>query len=67
VEDFMSKTVEYTFILLGVITVTLMCAVLLGNWIYNWVQDRRVQRVVDTLNAAMEKEKAGNLDSANLY
>lgn len=66
-EDFMSKTVEYTFILLGVITVTLTCAVLLGNWIYNWVQDRRVQRVVNTLNAAMEKEKAGNLESANLY
>lgn len=63
----MSKTVEYTFILLGVITVTLTCAVLLGNWIYNWVQDRRVQRVVNTLNAAMEKEKAGNLESANLY
>lgn len=66
-EDFMSKTVEYTFILLGIITVTLTCAVLLGNWIYNWVQDRRVQRVADTLNAAMEKEKAGNLESANLY
>lgn len=66
-EDFMSKTVEYTFILLGVITVTLTCAVLLGNWIYNWVQDRRVQRVVNTLNAAMEKEKADNLESANLY
>jgi predicted secreted Zn-dependent protease len=63
----MSKTVEYTFILLGVITVTLTCAVLLGNWIYNRVQDRRLQRVVKTLNAAMEKEKAGNLESANLY
>lgn len=59
--EFVEKTAVNGLMLLLAFAISAVVVMALGGWVYNRIQDRRLELVVNNLNAAIAKKKSANL------